>query len=248
MPITMSDYTDLGVINGTTYYYVVTAVDTSNNESANSTEDTATPQAASTELTVTSIAPDVLAAGASTPATITGTGFAPGASVTFVNGNGPAPTASNVQVVNPIAITAVVTIGSGGPKTCRVWDVAIANPDGTTGTLTGGFTVDGGKCNLAAAASSTNADLAQVSLAILPTSASVTTDGDSGSDSRVDSAESSAGKTHAPPEPIYPSAVDSVMMDFEDAYPDVSEDQENLTALPPEALEEQLLDAFPGVP
>jgi PKD repeat protein len=248
MPITMSGYTDLGVINGTTYYYVVTAVDTSNNESANSTEDTATPQAASTELTVTSIAPDVLAAGASTPATITGTGFAPGASVTFVNGNGPAPTASNVQVVNPIAITAVVTIGSGGPKTCRVWDVAIANPDGTTGTLTGGFTVDGGKCNLAAAASSTNADLAQVSLAILPTSASVTTDGDSGSDSRVDSAESSAGKTHAPPEPIYPSAVDSVMMDFEDAYPDVSEDQENLTALPPEALEEQLLDAFPGVP
>jgi hypothetical protein len=40
-----SAYTDNGVTNGTTYYYVVTAYDTSDNESGYSTEASATPQA-----------------------------------------------------------------------------------------------------------------------------------------------------------------------------------------------------------
>jgi len=39
-----SDYTDNTVTNGTTYYYVVTAVDISSNESADSSEASATPQ------------------------------------------------------------------------------------------------------------------------------------------------------------------------------------------------------------
>ena len=39
-----SDYVDNGVVNGTTYYYVVTAVDDSDNESAQSNEDSAMPQ------------------------------------------------------------------------------------------------------------------------------------------------------------------------------------------------------------
>ncbi|MFO8007750.1 MAG: fibronectin type III domain-containing protein, partial [Candidatus Brocadiia bacterium] len=38
-----SDYTDTGVTNDTTYYYVVTAVDTSSNESGYSNEASATP-------------------------------------------------------------------------------------------------------------------------------------------------------------------------------------------------------------
>ncbi len=42
--VATSDYTDNTASNGTTYYYVVTAIDTSANESANSTEDSATPQ------------------------------------------------------------------------------------------------------------------------------------------------------------------------------------------------------------
>ena len=40
---TVSDYTDTGLANGTTYYYVVTALDTSSNESGYSNEASATP-------------------------------------------------------------------------------------------------------------------------------------------------------------------------------------------------------------
>ena len=45
----ISAYTDGSVSNGTTYYYVVTALDSSGNESANSTEASATPQPAPAE-------------------------------------------------------------------------------------------------------------------------------------------------------------------------------------------------------
>jgi fibronectin type 3 domain-containing protein len=43
--VTTSAYTDTGLVNGAPYYYVVTAVDLSTNESANSNEAPATPQA-----------------------------------------------------------------------------------------------------------------------------------------------------------------------------------------------------------
>ena len=44
-----SDYTDNTVNNDTTYFYVVTAVDTTGNESGNSNEASATPAAAATD-------------------------------------------------------------------------------------------------------------------------------------------------------------------------------------------------------
>jgi hypothetical protein len=34
-----------------------------------------------------------------------------------------------------------VTAKSGGPKSNRVWDVVVRNPNGSTGRLTQGFTV-----------------------------------------------------------------------------------------------------------
>ena len=43
--VTSSNYADSGLTNGSTYYYVVRAVDTSDNESGNSNEDSAIPQA-----------------------------------------------------------------------------------------------------------------------------------------------------------------------------------------------------------
>ena len=45
---TSSDYNDTGVTNGTTYYYVVTAVDTSSDESGHSIQASATPSATPT--------------------------------------------------------------------------------------------------------------------------------------------------------------------------------------------------------
>ncbi len=47
-----SDYTDNSVSNGTTYYYVVTAVDTSTNESVDSSEDSATPSLPVSSITI----------------------------------------------------------------------------------------------------------------------------------------------------------------------------------------------------
>ena len=43
--VSASDYVDTGLTNGTTYYYVVTAVDTGSNESGNSSEASAAPAA-----------------------------------------------------------------------------------------------------------------------------------------------------------------------------------------------------------
>ncbi|AQT68750.1 Alpha-amylase/pullulanase [Anaerohalosphaera lusitana] len=58
-----SDYTDNSVSNGTTYYYVATAVDTSNNKSAYSSQVSATPQAQQTTMYVQAIDLTVVQAG-----------------------------------------------------------------------------------------------------------------------------------------------------------------------------------------
>jgi pectate lyase len=55
--LTTSDYTDSSVTNETTYYYVVTAADTSDNESAQSTEVSARPSAGTPSLTIQENAP-----------------------------------------------------------------------------------------------------------------------------------------------------------------------------------------------
>jgi hypothetical protein len=49
-PVDTSDYLDTNVVNGTTYYYAVTAVDTNGPESALSAEVSATPVASSTDV------------------------------------------------------------------------------------------------------------------------------------------------------------------------------------------------------
>lgn len=92
-------------------------------------------------VTVTSIDPNTMLAGTTISVTITGSGFVTGADVTFESGSGPAPTASNVFVVDANTITATVTAKSGGPPRNRVWDVRVTNPDGSPGVLPDGFTV-----------------------------------------------------------------------------------------------------------
>jgi PKD repeat protein len=97
----------------------------------------------STGVTVTGINPETASNGSySFDATITGSGFADGASVTFENGSGPAPKASNIIVTeNGTIIAVAIKLKSGGPPRNRQWDVRVTNPDGSTGVLVGGFTV-----------------------------------------------------------------------------------------------------------
>ena len=70
---------------------------------------------------------------------ITGSGFQAGATVTFVNGSGPAPTATNIVVVSDTEIQATVSV----PKKAKFtrWDVRVTNPDGSFDVLVDGFEV-----------------------------------------------------------------------------------------------------------
>jgi hypothetical protein len=92
-------------------------------------------------MTVTSITPNTTGVGTSVVVLVTGGNFAPGAALSFVNGTGPAPTASNVVVLDSGNISATVTTKSGGPSRNRVWDVVVANPDGGRGVLAKAFTI-----------------------------------------------------------------------------------------------------------
>jgi hypothetical protein len=99
------------------------------------------PDCSAGALDVASVSPASMLRGTSIPVTITGTGFAGGASVTFENGSGATPVATDVVVVNDTTITATVTVGTGGPPRDRVWDLRVTNPVGSTDVLAGGFTV-----------------------------------------------------------------------------------------------------------
>ena len=91
-------------------------------------------------VSVAAIVPDSMAPGTTVSVTITGSGFAAGASVTFENGSGKTPIAT-VTSVTSTTIEATVTVGTGGPRRPRVFDVRVTNPDSSTGLLAGGFTV-----------------------------------------------------------------------------------------------------------
>jgi subtilisin family serine protease len=93
-------------------------------------------------LSVTGISPNVVNQKAGTlNFVITGTGFAAGASVSFVNGSGPAPRVISVTRDSSTQLTARVEIRAGGPKTTRRWDVMVTNPGGTSATGVGLLTI-----------------------------------------------------------------------------------------------------------
>jgi len=96
--VTSSAYTDSGLTNDTTYYYVVRALDTSNNESANSNQASATPTASATGTNVAltgSSASNGSTWTASVTTTVTSNGSpAPGVVVAGTWSNGTTGTAS----------------------------------------------------------------------------------------------------------------------------------------------------------
>ena len=92
-------------------------------------------------ISVTAIDPNSGAMGGTIIVQISGTGFVAGASVSFESGQGPAPSASGVEVLDANTITATVSIPSGGPKRNRSWSVRVTNPDGGSAVLVNGFTV-----------------------------------------------------------------------------------------------------------
>jgi hypothetical protein len=87
-------------------------------------------------VTVSDISPNSVRAGSSVPVVITGAGFTTGMSVTFENGSGKKPVASNVNVVDAGTISASVSVPSGGSTSDPVWDVRVG-----PAVLKNGFTV-----------------------------------------------------------------------------------------------------------
>jgi IPT/TIG domain-containing protein len=91
---------------------------------------TPTPTPTPVSPTVTAITPNTGSTSGATSVTLTGTGFAAGATVTF---GGTA--ATGVTVVNATTITATTPARAAGAV-----DVVVTNADGRSGVLTGGFT------------------------------------------------------------------------------------------------------------
>ena len=89
------------------------------------------------DVVVDSLTPASAHTGTSTPVTITGSGFAPGMTVSFVNGSGPTPTVSKV-VVSPdgTTIQAIVTVKRSKSAKDPVWDLRVGS-----GILFNAFTV-----------------------------------------------------------------------------------------------------------
>ncbi|HLO14271.1 MAG TPA: hypothetical protein VK206_05545 [Anaerolineales bacterium] len=100
---------------------------------------TFTPSVA--QLNILGITPNTAQANTTVNLTLTGTGFANGAIVSFEGGQGKAPQVTGIQVVN--ANTIVITVNAQVDTSfgTQVWDVRVTNPDNTFAVLTDGFTV-----------------------------------------------------------------------------------------------------------
>lgn len=71
------------------------------------------------------IIPATMPAGSVRAVTITGSGFAAGMEVRLINGSGPAPRVSNVNVQDENTITLTLTAKTGGPPRIRIWDLVV---------------------------------------------------------------------------------------------------------------------------
>ncbi len=126
------------VVDGT---YTLTASATDGSATGADSVSVTVDNVADDPLDVGAVTPDSARANSSVDVTVTGTGFAPGALLELRNGDGAAPTVSNVAVVDAGKITATVTVPKGGKPGSYPWDVVVTNPDVNSDVLDNGFTV-----------------------------------------------------------------------------------------------------------
>jgi len=161
--VTVTGVDDLAE-DGDVAYAIITAAATSsdpayNGLDASNVSVTNLDDEVAAVLSVTGISPGSMLRGTTISVTISGSGFQPGAGVTFENFPGATPAATNVVVVNAMTITADVTVGTNGPNKDRVGDVRVTNPDGSSDACVGCFTVtvSANSRSLAAASESSEA-------------------------------------------------------------------------------------------
>lgn len=131
--------TSLGIHTLTASHNIGDDNGANNSKSANVTVNAPPPPPA--DVTVTSISPNTMRAGTTlNGVVITGTGFLPGAQITFEGGTGQTPVMT-VTSVTSTQIQGSITVKNGGPRRNRIWNVRVTNPNGTTAVLNGGFTV-----------------------------------------------------------------------------------------------------------
>ena len=85
------------------------------------------PPPPTTTVQVDSISPNSIAAGSTVSnVLITGSGFVQGMNVSFQNGSGQTPVASNIVVLGPSSLTATVSVKKGGGSASDpVWDLRV---------------------------------------------------------------------------------------------------------------------------
>ena len=114
------------------------------NDGALSASDDITITVNRASLSVKQIVPNqmaVLSSGESVNIQIIGSGFIDGATLSFENGGGPAPVASNVTVVEDTLITATITVGETTLTDEHAWDLRVTLPDGDSAVLSDAFIV-----------------------------------------------------------------------------------------------------------
>jgi len=92
-------------------------------------------------LGVQTVTPITAEAGTTVNMTITGSGFSPGAVVSFEGGQGVASQATNVQYLNSSTLAVTVNVMGDESFGSQVWDVRVTNPNGATILFMNAFTV-----------------------------------------------------------------------------------------------------------
>jgi hypothetical protein len=104
------------------------------------TTTTTTTTTATTSVTVTGISPSTTSSGTYQSYTITGTNFAYGVTATLKSSNYGSIAAREIGQTTSTSMVAFFNIPLSEAGS---WDVVVTNPDSTTGTLSGGLTVNG---------------------------------------------------------------------------------------------------------